>query len=191
MRLFVVQPDSARPARARSLSLSAMAGITCVRHVSVQGGMLQHPWIIKHVETIEGEDFMKLDKSDSGLSRFVFGSYKASAGRLYKCAFFETLRNSRSSFLKAKAGGKLDGSCTVWKWKRAKKRSQIETVDKTLTMELPPVSYGDEAVPSTGLVLKMPQHMNEAMVGEIDKHGWGGGGCGEGGVMHAGGCTSA
>ena len=142
--------------------------VTVTRILQVSGGHLAQPWLIKNAEELEGLDFAKMDKNDSGWSRYILGKSK---GRpLTKYDFFERLRLMRNISLKGKAtGAKRDGTITRYAWRKSQKKVKIEAPSgQIVDIPMPSVEYDGVVAPATVLRVKRPAHLNEAV------QSWGG-----------------
>jgi hypothetical protein len=112
------------------------------RCIQIGGGSLKPscPWIINDIQTVDGVDFVRIHKGDSGFHRFVNGGYK---GSLSDTPFLDDLKKKRNiATVTASEEPNIFGNNTK---PSDRKRRQLLAAQRdaaqpeVLTIELPPV----------------------------------------------------
>jgi hypothetical protein len=136
------------------------------RVVQIYGGKTKRdPWTVKNIVSINGIEFVDLQKTDSGFNRFVTGSAKGTS-----CTFDTTLRKRRNMAMLGHTdnidimGNELPAPSrhTLNKMKQG-----MATAPPYVDLEFPEVTVGDEHAPATTLRVATTKDFNSGVQLEL------------------------
>ena len=116
---------------------------------------LKQPWLVTHVETIDGEEFIKLSMKDSGFSRFVSGSCRGCKSMkwlddLRKQRLLETLKLSvdTESIFDTQP---TTASARVKQKKECELKLKSGSLPRTVVINMPSVEYNGHVEPARSI----------------------------------------
>jgi hypothetical protein len=143
------------------------------RCIQIYGGSLKpcYPWIISDIQTVDGVDFVRIQKTDNGLHRFVTGGHKQNGG-LKDTPFLDDLKKKRNiAMITASEEPTIFGNnITPSNRKRRVLIAAQKNVDQPLilTLELPAVECDVGEAAAISMKLRAPMSDMKAEGVEVE-----------------------
>ena len=115
------------------------APVSIEMRVCVTGGALGSiPWILSEIETVDGVQYVRLSKLETGFSRFVFGGYRQRDNSLTDSGWLDILRGYRN---KAQTPPARDNP--MFAGMKSRRTPRRRPAARSVELELPPIADHD------------------------------------------------